>query len=371
MSSIRGRATALLIALSLVAAAPGAHAARTDVARDLAAVLTAFLAANPSAPGAAVHVVCPPHGLDTTLTVGLARRDVAEPLTAAHTFRIASNTKTYVAAAVLRLVEDGRLGLDDALADHLAAPRARLLRGDGYDLDAITIAHVLGHTAGLAEHPADPRYAEAIMADPMRVWTADEQVRLCVAWRDPVAAPGDTFSYSDTGYVLLGGIVEDITGENLGAAVHHLLDYERLGLRATWWEVMEPAPAGAGPRAHQYYGDADTHDWHPSLDLYGGGGLVTDARDLARFLRLLLDGKVLREPASLEAMTSRGADDYRLGVFHLELAGYEAWGHTGFWNTFAYHVPELDLTVAGVITDHFAEPGRTLAVELVGTVAAP
>ena len=356
-------AAALMLMVTLAAWAP-ARAARPDVPRDLAAVVAGFLADNPSAPGAAVHVICPPHSLDTTLVAGLAGRDTGEPVNARHTFRIASNTKTYVAAAVLRLAEDGRLDLDDVLADHLDPARADLLRGDGYDPGAMTIAQVLSHTAGLAEHPADPRYGEAVEADPQRVWTADEQVRLCVQWRDPVAAPGDTFSYSDTGYVLLGGIVEDLAGADLGTAVHRLLDYDTLGLGATWWEIMEPAPATAGPRLHQYYGDADTHDWHPSLDLYGGGGLVTDARDLARFLRLLLEGRVLHDPASLAAMTGRGAEDYRLGIFHLELAGYEAWGHTGFWNTFAFHVPELDLTLAGVITDHFASPGRELAADL-------
>ena len=355
---------AAVIPLSATAAGAG-----PDLGAALADTLAAYHGANSSAPGLVVHVVCPAHDLDRTFAVGSESRGGDRPLTADHTFRIASNTKTYVAAAVLRLVEEGKLGLDDPLGRYLPPQRAALLAADGYDLDAITIAQVLSHTGGLFEHPADPRYAEAILADPQRLWTADELLGLCVAWGDPVAAPGDTFSYSDTGYVLLGGIVADLAGENLGAAVHHLLDYEALGLRATWWEVFEAAPATAGPRAHQYYGEHDTFAWDPSLDLYGGGGLVTDARDLAWFLRLLLEGRVLHEAASLEAMTRRGAPGYRLGLFHLELAGHEAWGHSGFWNTFAFHVPDLDLTIAGCITDHFAEKGQVLAERLGRTVA--
>lgn len=353
--------------LALLSGAPRPAAA--GLAAALGDTLAAWHAANPSAPGLLVHVVCPPAGLDSTFVLGTADRDGTEPLTAAHTFRMASNTKTYVAAAVLRLVEEGRLGLDDPLGRHLEPARAALLAGDGYDLDRITVAQVLGHTGGLFEHPADPRYEEAILADPRRVWTADEQVRMCVEWGDPVAAPGDTFSYSDTGYVLLGGIVEDLTGQALGPAVRGLLDLGRLGLDATWWEIMEPAPAGAGPRIHQYYGDHDATAWHPSLDLFGGGGLVSDARDLAWFMRRLLQGEVLHEPASLARMTGRGTPSYRLGLIRAELGGHPAWGHTGFWNTFAFHVPDLDLTVAGCIPDHFAGRGQVLAGKLAAAVA--
>lgn len=357
------RRWALLACLACASPAPAAD--------PLQAVLERFLAANPSAPGVSAWVCCPRLGLDWSGAAGFAARGGGEPLTPAHTFRIASNTKTYVAAAVLRLAEQGRLSPDDPLGPHLTPAERELLAGDGFDLDAITLRQVLSHTSGLDEHSGDPRYAEAITADPQHVWTREEQVRRCVEWRDPVGAPGERYKYSDTGYVLLGGIVERLTGEPLGAAVHELLDYERLGLRATWWELDEPPPAGAGPRAHQYIGQSDTRDWHPSLDLFGGGGLVCDVRDLGTFMRLLLQGRVLRDEASLSAMTGGGTAGYRLGLMCVELDGRLAWGHQGFWNTFAFHVPSLDLTVAGCVLDHDAANGRLLAGELVGAVCSP
>jgi len=362
------RRPVLFAALLVAILAPAA--ARADLAAVLQDTLDAWHARSPSAPGVLLHVVCPPAGLDTTFVSGTADRDGA-PLGRDATFRIASNTKTYVAAAVLRLAEEGRLDLDEPLDRHLRGDWAALLAADGYDLDVITLTHVLSHTSGLFEHPADPRYEQAILADPQHAWTADEQVHRCVEWGDPVAAPGDTFSYSDTGYILLGSIVEDLTGRKLGPAVHALLGYEGLGLDATWWETMEDAPAGAGARCHQYFGDRDATGWNPSLDLYGGGGLVSDARDLAWFLRDLMQGRVFRDTATLAAMTGRGSAGYRLGLFRTELAGHRAWGHTGFWNTFAFHVPDLDLTVAGCVTDHFAGRGRTLAESAVAAVAGP
>jgi D-alanyl-D-alanine carboxypeptidase len=129
--------------------------------------------------------------------------------------------------------------------------------------------------------------------------------------------------------------------------------------------VNEPTPPAAGPRAHQYFGDRDTYDWNPSLDLYGGGGMLTDVHDLARFMRLLLKGQVLREEASLAAMTGDGTPPYRLGLMCMEPDGKMAWGHQGFWNTFAFHVPSMDLTVSGCVLDHHATNGRVLAANLV------
>lgn len=346
-----------------------AHAGE-DLDGRLQRVLEGFHAANAAAPGIIVHVEIPSRGFDWTAAVGQAERDSAEPLTTDRTFRIASNTKTYVAAAILRLAESGKLSLDDPLGVHLSPDQAALLAADGYNLDAMTIGQVLSHTSGLFEHPADPRYEEAILADPHHRWTRLEQVARCVEWGDPVGAPGEKFSYSDTGYIILGGIIERKTGQHLGTAVRDLLDFQALGLDVTWWEILEDEPAAAAERAHQYYGDLDTYDWDPSLDLYGGGGLVSNVREMGLFTRLLVQGKVLRQEASLSAMIGGGTADYRLGLAAAELGGYLAWGHTGFWNTFSYYLPALDLTVSGCILNHHVDKGRNLAARLVETAAA-
>ena len=354
---------ALLLAAPVLAGAAGLEP-------RLQSVLDVFLAENPVAPGVVVHVECPTLGLDWTGVAGTVARDDPAPLTARHTFRIASNTKTYVAASVLRLVETGRLGLDDPLSGRIAPELDALLKSDGYDTDAITLAQVLSHTAGFGDHTNDPRFEERVFADPTHRWTVDEDLRLLVEWREPVGAPGETYRYSDSGYIILGTVVERATGLPLAAAVRGLLDFAGLGLDATCWELLEATPADAAPRAHQYFGELDTTDWAPYFDLYGGGGLVTDAHDLAEFLRHLMRGEVFDDPATLDAMIAGGTPPYRLGLMSLDCGGRELLGHQGFWNTFAFHDRELDLTLAGAVLNHDAANGRELVCRLLAAVTA-
>jgi CubicO group peptidase (beta-lactamase class C family) len=97
--------------------------------------------------------------------------------------------------------------------------------------------------------------------------------------------------------------------------------------------------------------------------------LVTDVRDLGRFMRLLLKGHVV-DQQSLAAMTSGGTSGYRLGLICTELGGHVAYGYSGFWNTFAFHVPALDLTVSCAVLNHHAARGQELADALVREVEA-
>jgi D-alanyl-D-alanine carboxypeptidase len=360
-------ATALII-VSHIVAAPRVSG-NEELEQELQGVIDGFLAENGIAPGLSACAICPSLGLDWVGASGTMAKGDSTPMTAAHTFRIASNTKTYVAAAVLRLVEKGELDLDDSLGGHLSAERDSLLRSDGYDTGEMTIAQVLSHTAGLGDHTNDTLFVQRLFEDNQHMWTPDEQIRCLVEWREPVGEPGEKYVYSDAGYVILGTIVTDKTGLLLGSAVRDLAGFEALGLDATYWEYMEKPPPAAGPRAHQYFGEVDVTSWNASFDLYGGGGIVTDSRELALFMRKLLKGDVFAEESTLAAMTSGGTQQYRLGLMALECEGVETLGHQGFWNTFAFHVPSLDVTVAGSILNHDATNGRELMCRLVKVVA--
>ncbi|HEY0116792.1 MAG TPA: serine hydrolase domain-containing protein [Allosphingosinicella sp.] len=320
----------------------------------------------------AVYVTGPgePYGA----AAGLADPAAGRPLTVDTPLRIASNTKTFVAATVLRLWEQRRIDLDAPIAPLLTPALDAILRADGYATDRITVRHLLSHSGGLYDHGGDPRYIEAVLADPSHVWTREELVRLATTYADPPSAPGTEFRYSDTGYILLGDIIERITGKNLAAAVREQLRLDRLGLAATWWERFEAAPAGA-MRARQFLGARDATDIDPSMDLYGGGGLLMSARDLATFFAALFEGRVFDRPETLREMLwhgpHRGARMYRLGIFVRQIGDREVYWHTGFWGTAAAYSPATRIAAAAVSTNQDAYPRLQALVQQVAAGQAP
>ena len=289
--------------------------------------------------------------------------------------RIASITKTYVAATVLRLWEAGRIDLDAPLTQYMDPPLAALLRSDGYVVDRMTIRQLLSQSSGLFDYAASDEYVEGVLNEPAKVWTRGEQIRFAVDAGEPLGAPGEQFHYSDTGYLILGQIIERVTGSSLAVAAREQLRFDELSLDETWWELVESPPVGSLPRAHQYFGGVDTYPFHPSFDLYGGGGLVASIGDVADFHAALFEGRLFQRPGTLAAMTSaQGPADpaqYRLGLQVSLVTGKEAFGHNGFWGTTVLHIPGSGLTIAGVVTEQeafsdFIALVRDLAQQLVG-----
>ncbi|MGZ8661716.1 MAG: serine hydrolase domain-containing protein [Actinomycetota bacterium] len=338
----------------------------SEAETELGALAARDLAASPAMPGRLLHVLAPRLGLDVEVAAGDADVATREPLRPGARFRIASVTKTFVGAAALRLVEDGRLSLDASL-DELLLPETRdVLRDGGYDTGAIVLRHLLTHTSGIYDFAAsayDPSIADgfddAIARDPSHRWTRLEQVRFAVTHGHPYGRPGTVFGYSDTGACLVGETLEEWTGRTMGGAIRELVGFERLGLRHTWHETVEPEPSDLPQLSHQYEGEVDIGAIDPSVDLWGGGGLMSTCGDLARFFRALLRGEVFHDPATLGEMTTLlqgipAAEEMAVGddpsdagmfIFRAEAGGETWWGHDGWWGTTVYTCPRLDLTV--------------------------
>jgi D-alanyl-D-alanine carboxypeptidase len=179
-----------------------------------------------------------------------------------------------------------------------------------------------------------------------------EQVQAAIKWGMPHFSPGAGFHYSDTGYILLGEILERLTGKPLGTAYRNLLGFRLLGLTNTYLETLEAVPSDEPPLSHPYFEDIDTFDFDPSIDLYGGGGLVSSAQELARFYRALLTNKVFHRPSTLRTMLAIPATNinapggpYAVGIQRRVIGGDTCWGHTGFWGTSAFYCPATDVTI--------------------------
>jgi D-alanyl-D-alanine carboxypeptidase len=334
------------------AASKASASAQTSMAMRLDRMLRQFARAHPAFPGVALAVTTP--RLTWTGAAGVADRASHKPLAPTATFRIASLTKTFTAAAILRLVEDGKLALGDPIARHLSEASVGLLRSGEYDADEIRVRHLLQHTSGLYDYGEDQAFQAFVVSHPRHRWSRVEQVRFAMTHGRPLSRPGALYHYSDTGYVLLGEMLERVTGTRLADAYRTLLRFDRLRLDETYLETLEPKPKRARPRAHQYLGTLDTTGFDPSFDLYGGGGLVSTVDDLARFYRALLGGRVFEKAATLRTMLGKPGgvrpSELGMGIVGIPMAnGGTCWGHGGFWGVVAGHCPRSGVTIASTV----------------------
>lgn len=295
------------------------------------------------------------------------------------TMRIASVTKSFVAAAVLRLVEQQHVALDDPLPLLLRPDTLALLRTGGYRVDAITLRMLLAHTSGIADFATPAVFEREVLTQPRRRWTRAEQLRIAVEQGCPLAPPGAAYAYADSNYSLLGEALEVITGESMARAVRSLGGIAQLGLRHTWFESLEAAPADAPARLAQHYAHYLVADFDASTDLYGGGGLVSTLDDLARYIRALVRGELFTQRTTAALMQraspqseAAGGMPYGLGLELLSVDGVHCAGHTGFWGVAAWHCATHDITLTAAVsrTEHKGALTRVLQDTLRALAAA-
>lgn len=245
----------------------------------------------------------------------------------AERFVIASVTKTYVATIALRLVEEGRLALDEPLSTFVPeAPNAEL----------ITVRMLLRHRSGLREYFDDPNVQRALR-DPDHRWTRDEVIRAIVRLgaRRP---PDSRFEYRNSNYILLGRVIEIAGGAKPEALLQRLVA-RPLGLRRT--SFRRHAKLAAAPVPNDAIGQVWTD-----------GGIATSARELAKFTQALLRGKLLRR-ASLQAMKSGSDANLGYGMGLEEYGRNNWWGHEGYYSPYSADTSfqaHTGLTVS-VVTD--------------------
>jgi D-alanyl-D-alanine carboxypeptidase len=258
-----------------------------------------------------------------TATAGFADAAARLRLRPADRFRVGSVTKTFVAAIVLQLAAERRLRLDD--------PLERWLPGLLPDGRRITIRDLLAHRSGLADVADDP----AVLDGSRATWPAERLVAL-VASEPRLDAPGATFHYSSTNYIVLGLVIERVTGRPLAAELHRrILAPIRLGDTSfVPGRISGRHVHGYRFPAHQGVVDvaAAPRDLEPRSARWAGasGDVVSSAPDLAGFLRALFTGRLL-PAAQLRAMEDV-RPRYGLGIATYPTRCGRAWGHTGNLN---------------------------------------
>jgi D-alanyl-D-alanine carboxypeptidase len=297
---------------------------------------------------------------------GLANQDGQVPMTRDTPIYIASVTKLYTATAIMELYEEGALSLDDPMSKYLPADLIKginVYKGKDYS-NEITIRQLLAQTSGIADYyeekGKDGKSAfEILVADPNSSWTVDGAIARTRDELQPHFAPGTGAFYSDTNFLLLGKIIENVTHKPL-QDVYEDFFFRPLGCTHTWLvNLSQPQVASGAPADIFYNGKAITKMRLNGAD-WADGGIISTAEDTIIFLKALNEGKIISKD-TLQLMHDwhklefpiqygYGTMYFQLPPLMTKLSGLTPlWGHSGSTGSFLYYSEDLDLYMAGSI----------------------
>ncbi|MES3023676.1 MAG: serine hydrolase domain-containing protein [Pseudomonadota bacterium] len=338
-----------------VMAAPGGTA---KLAQSLDTIIAARF--KPELPGVAALIVKDGRPI-LRKAYGLANVELNVPLRPEHVFRIGSTTKLFTATAVMLLVEEGKLSLD--------APITRYISGAPRHWEAVTIEHLLIHTSGIPNLSMDSGYWRTTA----RIDHTLEELIAPVRARPLDFVPGTKFAYNNTGFNLLGMVIEKVSGIDYFAFVDQRI-VKPLGLKYT----RESNDKQLIPGLVTGYRNGPTPAWPlANSNLHAAGGLVSTVDDLATFMLSLQGGKIV-PPASVKRMNtsyvlpSGVATGYGLGTWVRTVNGKRLVGHGGYIFNF-YSQLEMDID-SGIVAvtlhngDKFGGDNEELSRQLISAV---
>jgi len=292
-------------------------------------------------PGAVVGIWVPGEGT-LILERGKADIETGRAPTRTDQFRIGSNTKTFTNTVLLQLVDEGKVALDDTLDRYFP---------DVPNSNNITIRELCNMTSGLANYSDDDGFQEAMEDDPFRKWKPGELVEIAISL-DPYFPPGQGFHYSNTNTVLLGMIIEQVTGNAVRAEIRQRI-IKPLGLEST---TFPTGPDMTGEYSRGYYADEDsgelvdvTNSYDPSW-AWTAGAMVSELVDMKTWVEALGNGELLSRSTQDERLkwTDTNLEDvplkYGLGIMSVD--GFL--GHAGDlpgFSSAAFYLPSKDATI--------------------------
>jgi D-alanyl-D-alanine carboxypeptidase len=263
-------------------------------------------------------------GRRTVVASGVANIARRQKIRVGDRFWIGSVTKSFMAAVVMQLVDEGRISLDDTVE--------QLLPGRLREGRKIRLRHLLSHTSGIPEYMGLEPFASAVRENPRVIIPARRLI--AAAAKLPLEfEPGSQAAYSNTNYLVVGEILMRLTGQSLGRLLRERI-FEPLGLRST---AFESARRGLSDRQIHGYDVSGPKPRDVSLHRLAGpwadGALVSSVRDLAVFMGALLRGKLVPPPLAAQMRTVidvPGSHGEGMGLFELRSpCGRKYYGHTG------------------------------------------
>ena len=390
--------SAVLLSCTFAGCAPGGETTPADDASptiDLEVTTGAFEAElkgihdSGSFPGATAAFALP-DGRVGAVAVGVSDREQQTPMTQDHRMLSGSIGKTFVAATALQLIQEGKLELDATVSSLLG-------HNDWYTQvpngDIMTVRQLLNHSSGVPDHVYTDAYAQAVSsersANPDLSFPPERQVSF-VLGLDPLFPAGEGYQYTDTGYILLGLVIEQAGGEAYYDTMTRRF-LEPLGLSLTSPSNTRDLPglaAGYLDPEHPFGLPEKTATdgvmaFNPGSE-WTGGGLATNPQDLVRWAKALYEGELL-DDATQEMLfginVARDQSDLRFygaGVFTYDSELGDVVGHGGWfpgWRSQLIYLPEHEIAVAVQMnTDVDVNPyeaAERLAQVVIDQVAAP
>ena len=345
---------ALAVGVLLAQQAPATRATYAPIRRQLQAKFEELHKSGNFPGGTAGFALA--DGTTFGLAVGVSNRTTGTAMKPADRLLLGSVGKTYVSAVALQLVHEGKIALADPISKYLGSePWFRRLP----NADRVTVRHLMTHTSGLVRYELDPKFTADLSANPDKVWSPEDRLAYLFDAKPPFA-PGEGWEYSDTNYIVLGMIIERAGKSTYYDQLRRRI-LEKHGLSDTVPADSRRVPGlvqgYAGPA--NPFGGADEmikdgkFAVNPQFE-WTGGGLAVTAVDLARWAKLLYEGKVIDEslmddlldgvPAKLGPETK-----YGLGVIIRPTAHGVSYGHSGFmpgYQTDVMYFPQLKTAIA-------------------------
>ncbi|WP_405358788.1 beta-lactamase family protein [Kitasatospora sp. NBC_00085] len=299
---------------------------------------------------------------------GVSDKIAGTPMVTGLNMRIGSETKTFTVTGLLRLVDQGRAGLDDPVTKYVP---------DVPGGDAITLRLLADMRSGLFSYTADPDFVQAFLTDPARVFTP--QQLLAYAFQHPADfAPGTQFEYSNTNTVLLGLVIEKISGQPLASFLkQQVFDPAGLGRTVFPADASFPQPHARGYTNQTPSGAVeDATDWNPSW-AWAAGAAISDLADLQKWAKVLATGTLLTPATQAERLMTLPTGAPGLG-YGLGLFVNHGWvGHNGSlpgYQSVTVYLPSAQATLVVLLNSDVPYRGSepsTLFAQAVTEIVSP
>jgi D-alanyl-D-alanine carboxypeptidase len=300
------------------------------------------------------------HDIHWSMAHGKADRISVNPNQPYHTASIA---KTFTAMMIAKLVEEGKLHYKDVVNKYLPDDLMKNLHiyKDRDFSHEITLQQLISNTSGLGDFYEDKpkqgkHFLDIMLDEPSRYWSANETIEWTKQHISPRFKPGEKVHYTNTGFNLLGLVIEKVTGKSYHEALHEMI-FQPLQMNHTYLsQYSKPAEQNPYPVAKLNIKNKEINveDFRSFSSIYAGGQTVSTSEDLLKFMKALVGSKIV-DTHTLESMKQWKnmwiGVDYGYGLMRVRMLPiiqkYNVWGHLGSIGSFMLYNPDMDIYLIG------------------------